>query len=74
MIEFNIPEDTFELEGTLWFDFNPNIVSLNSISGFQFENGFLIEKSELHTKFIGQRLQDESVLKAYLSPLISSFS
>ena len=26
MTEFNIQEDTFELEGTLWFDFNPNIV------------------------------------------------
>jgi len=54
--DFNIQEDTFELLGNIWFEFNPNIVSLEDIQGFEFDNGQIIEKSLLQTKILKDKL------------------
>ena len=53
---FNILANEFEYAGTLWFEFDPNLTSLNSVRQFSFEKSEVVSLSEPTTKIIGDKL------------------
>ncbi len=50
--KFKMLEDEFSIVGNLWFLFDPELVSINTISQFSFENQITLEKSEPEVKMI----------------------
>lgn len=54
--EFDIQEGIFSIEGEIWFDFNPHLLSLQTIGTFQFEKASHFTKSPPLVKLIGRRL------------------
>ena len=53
---FDIIKNEFEFTGTLWFQFDPSITSLQTIKQFSFEKGEILSLSEPTTKIIGDNL------------------
>lgn len=54
--EFDVQAGIFSLEGEIWFDFNPHLLSLQTIENFQFEKASHFTKSPPLVKLIGKRL------------------
>ena len=50
--QFKMLEDEFSIVGNLWFLFDPELVSINTISQFSFENQITLEKSKPEVKMI----------------------
>ncbi len=44
--DFDLPNNKFSLDGMLWFLFNPNEVSLDTIKKFDVFNGTILDKSD----------------------------
>ena len=55
-IEFDIQSDTFAIDAVVWFEFNPNIITLKTIGAFQFDPGEIIKKSSPQTRMINGKL------------------
>ncbi|MBD3231169.1 hypothetical protein GF322_00750 [Candidatus Dependentiae bacterium] len=53
---FDILSNNFELNGIIWFEFNPHQISLDLIDKFSFEKGTIIKKSEPEVKIIHDKL------------------
>lgn len=74
---FDIVINDFVLDGVVWFQFNPAVVSLDTIGKFSFEKGELLYKQVQKTKLIGEnvfveykiRLQFTTVLRQDLFPI-----
>lgn len=58
--QFDTLANNFECEGTLWFEFDPLLVSLDTISHFEFENATIKYKSKPKIRMV-----DKSVLASY---------
>jgi hypothetical protein len=54
--EFNIVKNSFVISGYVWFEFDPSIVSLKTISGFNFEQASILTKSEPTIRINGDRI------------------
>lgn len=53
---FQMIENKFTFSGTLWFRFDPNLVSLETIDQVTIKNGKFIEKSPPNIRLIGELL------------------
>ncbi|HJM69191.1 MAG TPA: hypothetical protein QGF02_04555 [Candidatus Babeliales bacterium] len=54
--EFSIVNNQFVLEGTISFEFNPELISITTLNKFSFEQGTILSKSEPTTRLIGNNL------------------
>lgn len=54
--EFNIVKNSFVISGYVWFEFDPSIVSLKTISNFNFEQATLLTKSAPTIRINGDRI------------------
>ena len=54
--EFDIQNDTFAIDAVIWFEFNPNLITLETIGSFQFDPGIIIEKSPPQTRMVKGKL------------------
>ena len=57
--QFKMLEDQFSIVGNLWFLFDPELVSLHTISQFSFENQISLEKSDPEVKMVGTMILAE---------------
>ena len=53
---FDIIKNEFILTGTIWFEFDPSITSLETIKQFSFEKGEILSLSKPTTKIVGDNL------------------
>ncbi len=53
---FNIVTNDFAVDGVVWFQFDPALISLATISKFSFERGDIVKKSPPKTKLIEKKL------------------
>lgn len=54
--EFNITKDTFIIDLTIWFRFNPKRISLKRVGDFTFEKARIIKKIKTHSQLEGDKL------------------
>lgn len=54
--EFNVRDNIFIFDGVLWFQFDPALISLDTVDKFSFEKGELLYKSKPDTKLIDDKL------------------
>ncbi len=54
--QFKIVENLFVFDGVIWFQFDPALISLDTIDKFSFEKGELLRKSSPSTKLIDGKL------------------
>lgn len=54
--EFDVRYNKFIFDGIVWFQFNPALISLDTIGKFSFEKGEILEKSEPDTKLINGKI------------------
>ena len=54
--KFNMVENNFDFNGIIWFEFNPDIISLDTLEKFEFEKGKIKHKSDPDTQLISGRL------------------
>ncbi|MEN8237368.1 MAG: hypothetical protein ABFQ95_07515 [Pseudomonadota bacterium] len=50
--EFDTQTNTFAIDAVVWFEFNPNLITLYTLGGFAFDPGEIIEKSPPQTRLI----------------------
>lgn len=51
--EFDIINNNFVFEGTIWFKFDPTLISLETVANFDFEKGEILHISAPRSKLIG---------------------
>lgn len=44
--KFDVPKNQFEIDAMLWFDFDPNVISIHSVSDVSFIRGKILYKSK----------------------------
>ena len=54
--EFNMTDNKFVFEGTLSFEFNPELISISTLEKFSFEQGTILSKSSPTTRLLGNNL------------------
>ncbi len=54
--KFKMVDNEFVFDGVIWFQFDPALISLDTISKFSFLKGELVQKSEPSTKLIDGKL------------------
>ena len=54
--EFDVRDNVFVFDGVLWFQFDPALISLDTIDKFSFEKGEILKKSKPDTKLIDGKL------------------
>ena len=54
--EFSILRNEFIFSGTLWFLFDPSIISLDTVKKFSFEKGEILNIAQPATRIIGNKL------------------
>lgn len=53
---FNVTENEFIFDALVWFEFNPALISINSLSRFAFEKGEFLEKSKSESRIVDDKL------------------
>jgi hypothetical protein len=53
---FDLLNNDFVFAGTIWFEFDPSITSLETVKKFSFEKGEILSISEPTTKIVGDKL------------------
>ncbi len=53
--EFSFVKNTFVVDGILWFEFDPALISLETVSKFSFDKVDIIQRSEPYTKLIDDK-------------------
>ena len=53
---FNITNNEFDFDAIIWFEFNPDIMSLQTLEKFTFKNGEIVSKSAPDTQIINNKL------------------
>ena len=72
--EFDTINNNFVLDGIVWFEFDPALVSLETVGKFSFEKGEITKKSEPNTKLIDTKLFAEYEIRLkYTSNLSYQF-
>lgn len=54
--EFDMVKGIFVVDATVWFRFNPQLISLDRVSEFTFEKAEIVHKSEPYTRIDGKNL------------------
>ena len=54
--EFDVVKNEFTVNAIVWFEFDPNIISLEKIKNFSFNNGKIINQESVKTKIINNKL------------------
>lgn len=54
--EFNIVTDNFVFTGIVWFQFNPGVISIDTLSKFGFERGRILDLSEPYVRLVDDKL------------------
>ncbi len=54
--EFDVRDNHFVFDGVLWFQFDPALISLDTVGKFSFEKGEILKKSKPDTKLIDGKL------------------
>ena len=53
---FDITKNSFVMNAVLWFEFDPHLITLNTIEKFSFEKGTILKKSAAETTIIKDNL------------------
>jgi hypothetical protein len=53
---FNMINNEFDFDGIIWFEFNPDILSLQTLEKFVFKNGDIVSKSSPDTQIVNDKL------------------
>lgn len=53
---FDSEENNFTFNGTVWFEFDPYLVSINDIESFSFDKGTILKKGKVKTKIIDEKI------------------
>lgn len=69
--QFKIVDNEFVFDGVVWFQFDPALISLDTISKFSFLKGELIQKSEPSTKLIDGKLFAEYKVRLKFATTLS---
>ena len=69
--EFKIVENEFIFDGVVWFEFDPALLSLDTIEKFSFEKGEIIKKSPPSTKLIDGKLFVEYKIRLRFTSTLS---
>jgi hypothetical protein len=68
--EFNIVSNKFDFNGIIWFEFDPDVISLEILEKFVFKKGEIKQKSDPDTQLIdGKLLVRYNIRVAFSSPL-----
>lgn len=68
--EFNVLTRHFVCDAILWFDFDPSLVSLDTLAKFSFDRGTLLKISAPSTNIIGERVFAKYTIRLeFTSPL-----
>ncbi len=54
--EFDMVANNFVFEGTIWFEFDPTLISLDTVSNFDFEKGEVLHVSTPTVKLVGNKI------------------
>ncbi len=54
--EFDVQDNEFVFDGLIWFQFDPALISIDTIDKFSFEKGEILKKSKPDTKLIDGQL------------------
>ncbi|MBU4269883.1 hypothetical protein KJ644_01260 [Candidatus Dependentiae bacterium] len=54
--EFDIVKNEFTVNAIVWFEFDPNLVSLDKIKSFSFDKGNILKQEDVQTKIINDKL------------------
>ncbi len=69
--QFKIVENLFVFDGVIWFQFDPALISLDTIDKFSFEKGELLRKSPPSTKLIDGKLFAEYKVRLRFTTTLS---
>ncbi len=69
--QFKIVENIFVFDGVIWFEFDPALISLDTIEKFSFEKGEILQKSEPSTKLIDGKLFSEYKIRLRFTSTLS---
>lgn len=68
--EFNVVTNKFDFDGVIWFEFNPDIISLEILEKFIFDRGKIETKSDPKTQLVdGKLLVRYNIRVVFSSPL-----
>lgn len=62
-IDFNMVTNEFTIDCTLWFKFDPGVISLDSLSKFSFMKGTILQKSEPDIQLIENKMLVKYVVR-----------
>lgn len=72
--EFDVVQNNFVFDGIIWFQFDPALISLDTVDKFSFEKGEILKKSEPDTKLIdGQLFVEYKIRLRFTSELVHKF-
>lgn len=54
--KFNITQNEFTFNGTIWFEFNPGVISLDTLEKFSFDKGTILSISPPNTQLLNGKL------------------
>ena len=69
--QFNLVDNLFVFDGVVWFQFDPALISLDTIHKFSFEKGEILQKSEPSTKLIDGNLFAEYKIRLRFTTVLS---
>ena len=69
--EFDVLKNSFTFDGILWFQFDPALISLDTVDKFSFEKGDIEHKSEASTKLIDGKLFAEYKVRVHFNSELS---
>ena len=69
--QFKLVENLFVFDGVVWFQFDPALISLDTIDKFSFEKGELLQKSVPSTKLIDGKLFAEYKIRLRFTSTLS---
>lgn len=58
-VEFDLTTNNFIFDGIVWFEFDAQLVSIDTVDKFSFDNAKILEKTKSSTKIIGDLLHVE---------------
>lgn len=70
-ISFDLVKNNIIFTGIIWFEFDPELITLDLISKFKFEGAEILEKSEPDSRIVGDKLLVRYIIKVHLTPHMS---
>lgn len=69
--QFDIVANNFVFDGVVWFEFDPSLISIDTISKFTFEKAEIIQKSNPNTRLIDGKLFAEYNIRLRFTTTLS---